>query len=117
MKINCAFVTTFHNPVPGREKAALDFAAESEQYWGKLAAAGKCTPPEWFFTIEGKGLWMVKGERSILEEHAFSEAGRQLLAKGDLLLADFDFSWVLAGSGVDDYMTSYASAAAGLGVL
>jgi hypothetical protein len=81
----------FGEPVPGREKDALDYAAEAEEYWGKLAADGKCTAPEWFVTIGGKGLWMVKGERAVLESYALSDAGRGLLAKGDLLLDDFDF--------------------------
>ena len=116
MKIDCAFMTTFTRPYPGREKKALDFAAESEEYWGKHAADGKCTPPEWFFAAD-KGIWMVKGERKVLEELALGETGLRLVTKGDFLLQDFTYELVATGSGADDFLTAYAAAGEDLGIL
>jgi len=63
--MDCAFIVTWKMPFPGREKAALDVAREVDAYWGRLAAEGKCSEPEWFFYSD-RGMWMVKVDANTL---------------------------------------------------
>ena len=79
--MDTAFITTWKVPFPGREKQALEMAAQADDYWGKHASEGRCTTPEWFFLPSGWGMWMVKGERRALQELAESDEARRLLAE------------------------------------
>ena len=66
--MDAAMVVSWKLPFPGREKEALDYAREVNEYWGKLATEGKCSPPEIFFSeTGGHGLWIIKGDRDTLE--------------------------------------------------
>ncbi len=112
-----AMVVRWKAPVPGRETKALEYGAEVNDYWGKLAAEGKCTPPETFFGTGGIGLWIVKGEREVLEGLAASEETLRLLAKGALLLEDFGWEYYLTGESADHSMGRYAAVGAEIGVM
>jgi hypothetical protein len=80
--MDAAIVLTWSAPFPGREKKTLEFVAQADEYWGKRAAEGRCTQPEWFFLPTGGGMWMVKGERRVLEELIQTDEARRLLVKG-----------------------------------
>lgn len=114
--MDTAFVITWTVPFPGREKLALALAAEAEAYWGGQAREGRCTAPEWFFLPSGVGMWMVKGERAVLEELASSEPGRRLLARGALLLQNWQYSFAQTGAGAERYMGEYAAMLQELGL-
>ncbi len=115
--MDSAFVITWKVPFPGREKQALELAAQADEYWGKQAADGRCTAPEWFFVPEGWGLWMVKGEHGVLDDLARSDESRRLLARGTLLLEDWQYSLVETGSGAQRFMAEYAAAGGELGIV
>jgi hypothetical protein len=62
--MKAAFVVKFTTSVPGREKAALAYAREVDDFWGKKAAEGLCTEPKWFWATAGESMWFVEGVRS-----------------------------------------------------
>jgi len=113
--MKAALIVHFRAPVPGREKLAYDFSAEVNDYWGKLAADGKCTFPELFFGPTGAGIWMVKGELETLEEMKRTPQIQELLHKGGLLLADFGYELYVTGESADEYILKFAEIAQGFG--
>ena len=115
--MDTALVITWKVPFPGREKQALELGAQADEYWGKQAAAGRCTEPEWFFLPAGWGMWMVKGERRDLEDLLQSDESRRLLARGTLLLQDWQYALAEAGSGAERFMTDYGTIGGELGII
>ena len=115
--MDTALVISWKVPFPGREKQALELAAQADGDWGKLATEGKCTQPEWFFLPDGWGMWMVKGERRVLEELVHSDESRRLLAKGTLLLDAYRWALAETGGGAQQFMTDYATIGAELGII
>lgn len=113
--MKAALVSTWTHPVPGREKKALEFGAEATAYWGRKAAAGKCTEPEFFFAETGFGMWMVKGDRDTLEALADEDEARLLNMKGDLLLQDYALVLYHTGDGADRFMATYGEALNAIG--
>lgn len=107
--MDCALVITWKVPFPGREKHALQFGAEAEKHWGNLAAEGKCTAPEWFFLPNGTAMWMVKGERRVIEDIVDSDTTRHLLEKGTLLLQDWVWTLAETGNGAQRFLSEYES--------
>jgi hypothetical protein len=107
--MDAAFMTTWKVPYPGREQQALEFAVQSAEFWGKQAADGRCTEPEWFFFPEGVGHLMVKGDRVVLEELVNSDDVRRLLARGMLLLQDWQYALGDTGSAAERFITDYAA--------
>ena len=95
--MDCAFVISWKVPFPGREKHALELAAE-----------GMCSSPEWYFFPTGTGMWVVKGERRVLEDLIQGDEARRLLEKGTLLLQDWQWNLVETGNGAQRFMSEYA---------
>ncbi len=112
--MDAAFMATWRVPFPGREQKALEFAAQSVEFWGKQAADGRCTEPEWFFFPDGVGHLMVKGDRVVLEDVMNSDELRRLLARGALLLQDWQYALGDTGSGAERFMADYAAELAGI---
>lgn len=108
--MDCAFITTWKVPFPGRERQALAFAQEAFEYWEKQAADGRCTAPEWFFT-PGSGMWMVKGERTELERLANEPAARHLQTQGLLLMQDWSCAFADTAEGAQRFIADYAATA------
>jgi hypothetical protein len=115
--MDTAFVISWKVPFPGREKQALELAAQAEEYWGKQASEGRCTAPEWFFMPSGWAMWMVKGEHQVLEELIRSDEARRLLARGTLLLEDWQYALAETGSGAERFMADYGRIGGELGFI
>jgi hypothetical protein len=115
--MDAALVVTWTAPLPGREKAALDYRTEVWEYWGKLAAEGKCSQPEIFLFSDGHGLWMVKGDIDTLWSIHVQETTQRLVRKGQLLLQDFAFDFPTTGKAADEYVAGYAAVAQELGLV
>ena len=107
--MDAAFVTTWKVPFAGREQKALEFAAQAEEFWGKQAAEGRCTTPEWFFFPNGMGMWMIKGDRAVLAELVNSDEARRLLVRGNLFLEDWQYTFADTGSAAEQFMATYAT--------
>ena len=106
--MDAAIIVTWSEPIPGREKQALAYAAESNEYWGKLAAEGKCSAPEWFLFGGGHGLWIVKGDRDPLLALFMGPQSQRLSTKGELLLQGYTCEFAQTGSAVDAHLRDYA---------
>lgn len=109
-----AYVVTWKGAITGREKLSLDYGFEVQEYWGKLAADGKCTEPEMFFFPDGHGMWMVKGEFETLERLWMTDEAQHLLVKGRYVLEDFGYEFVRTGDSADQYMMLFAEIGAEL---
>lgn len=108
--MKAALVASWSQPVPGRERKALEYGAEVNAYWSQRAQEGRCTEPETFFSENGVGMWMVKGAREDLVALSASEEGRLLSMKGDLLLKDFSLGLYHTGDSADLFMATYSQA-------
>lgn len=106
--MQAAMIVSWDQPIPGREAKSLEYGAEVMDFWGKQAADGHCSPPEWFFSERGHGLWMVKGDRDKLLEIAGTEDATLLMVKGQLLLEHFCVDYYMAGEAADDFLGMYA---------
>lgn len=106
--MDAAFIVTFNRPFLTREKLALDYGVEASDYWGKLAADGKCTVPETFIFPTGTFIFMVKGDRQTLLEIISSDETKRLLTKGFLLLDGFEYSIAETGADLDASLLRYA---------
>ncbi len=106
--VDCALVITWKVPFPGRERHALQLAAEADEHWGRFAAEGRCTTPEWYFCPNGVGMWIVKGERRVIEDLVDGDGSRRLLEKGMLYLQDWQWTLAETGSGAQRFMSEYA---------
>jgi len=115
--MNAALVVTWKVPFPGRERQALGFAAESNDYWGNLAAEGKCTAPEWYFLPDGWAMWIVRGERQALDELVAAEQTARLLARGLLLMDGWQYRLADTGSGAERFLTAYTAVSSELGFI
>lgn len=114
-----AFVSWWSAPRDGMEKRALELGVEVNDWWGKRAAEGKCTPPEMFFsgTRGGSGMWMVKGDLDTLHQLERTAEVQHLLMKSSLLLEDFEYDLEFAGDGADEFMGRYATVATEVGLM
>ena len=107
--MDAAFMTTWTFPIPGREQKALEFAAQSVEFWSRQAAEGYCTEPEWFFFPDGVNHLMVKGERVALEGLLNRTETRRVLARGCLLLQDWHYGLGDTGSGAKQFIDDWAA--------
>ena len=107
--MDTAFMTTWTVPFPGREQQALEFAGQSVEFWGKQAAEGRCTEPEWFFFPDGVGHLIVKGDREALQDILNSDEGRRLMRRGLVLLQDWQYALGDTGSGAERFLAEYTA--------
>jgi hypothetical protein len=89
MARDAAIVTTWGNPVAGREAKALEVLLEVQQFIGKHAAEGRCSEAEvWFNADGGEGMSLVKGKSDALMEIWESDDNQRLLTKVQLTVQD-----------------------------
>jgi hypothetical protein len=103
--MKAAMVTTFSTPFPGREKAALTFGRELDEFFAKKAADGYCTEPKTFYAPYGKSFWFVEGEYETLATLFSTPDVEKFLMKGRLLFQDFGYALYLTDN--EDIMRRY----------
>jgi hypothetical protein len=108
--MKAAMVVTWKHTIPGREMKALEYGMEVDVFWRKMAAEGKCTIPEMFFSPLGQGMWMVKGDLDVLQKIESTEEAQILTIKGEWLLNDFGYEYFITGDDANDYMGRFAKA-------
>jgi len=108
--MKAAMIVRWTQPIPGREMKALEYGAQVGEFWGKVAAEGRCTVPEMFFSLLGEGMWMVKGDLGVLQEIEATEQAQMLTFKGQWLLEGFGIEYFLTAEDADAYMGRYAKA-------
>ncbi len=111
-----AFVVQWSGAIPGRELLALEYIKEVSDFWGKLAAEGKCSPETMLMDPEGAGIWFVTGETSDLSELIGSEGSQRLNAKGCLLVRDFRGGLFTIGAGLKAQLDLFKEVATEMGL-
>ncbi len=109
-----ALVVKFTNPVPGRERAAVAYARELDEFVAKKAAEGVCTEPKWFWTSNGENLWFVEGEYEALLGLMTTPEVTKFENKGMLLMQDFSSELYVVGR--EESLTPFEEALAELGI-
>jgi hypothetical protein len=84
-----AMVVTWTGIRPGRERLALKYGRDVDEYWGKFAADGKCSPPKWYLAHSGPNVWVVEGEVEDLLGISTTEQAQKLTAEGPLVCENF----------------------------
>jgi hypothetical protein len=95
--MKAALVTKWTTPIPGREKAAIAYGREVDDFFGKKAAEGLCTEPKWFWAPTGESLWFVEGEYDALLGILATPEAQKFGVKGQILLQDWGSGIYLAG--------------------
>lgn len=111
--MKAAFVVTWSSPVPGRERKAIEYFREVNEFYGKLAAEGKCTEPEWFLAPHGHNIWFVKGEYEMFVSLLATPEVQRFIMEGDYLNRDFDYDIDLIGT--EDYIKTFEEVGVKLG--
>lgn len=95
--MKAALVVKFTTPVPGREKASIDYAYEVDDFYGKKAAEGLCTAPKWFWAGTDENLSIVEGEYEALLGILATPEAQKLLLKGPVLVQGFKYELYQVG--------------------
>lgn len=95
--MKAASIVRWTVPVPGREKQAIEYGREVDEFWGKQAADGRCSEPEWFWAPRGESYWIVKGDLEQLLMISATPESQRLLYKGQLLMQDFGYDLYVHG--------------------
>ena len=104
--------------VPGREKDSMQFAAETNAYWGGHAEAGHCQPPAWWMGQGHAGnILVIEGDQNQLFDLVMTPDSQRLIARGDQLLKDFCWEMFHTGDGAEAYMQTWFEVAGELGSL
>ena len=103
--MKAAFVVKFTAPVPGREKAAIAYAREVDDFYGKKAAEGLCTEPKWFWATAGESMWIVEGEYEALLGILAAPEAQKFLVMGPILVEGF--GWALYQVGREEMFGPY----------
>ena len=95
--MKAAFVAKWLTAVPGREKAAIAYGRDVDEFFAKKAADGVCTEPKWFFAPGGESLWFVEGEYEALLGIFATPEAEKFLVKGPILLQGFGYDLYRTG--------------------
>jgi hypothetical protein len=89
--MKAALLAKWTSVVPGRERAAIAFGREVDDFYGKKAEEGLCTEPKWLWAPIGESLWFVEGEyEALLGILAMPEA-QKFLVKSTILLQNWGY--------------------------
>ena len=103
--MKAALVVKFTISIPGREKAAMAYAREVDDFWGKKAAEGLCTEPKWFWATAGEHMWFVEGEYEALLGISATPEAQKILTMGPILVGGF--GWGLYQVGREEMFGPY----------
>ena len=95
--MKAALLVKWTTPIPGREKAAVAYGREVDDFWGKKSAEGLCTGPKWFWAPTGENLWFVEGEYDALLGILATPESQKLLVKGTILVQGFGHDLYMVG--------------------
>jgi hypothetical protein len=95
--MKAAFVAKWLTAVPGREKAAIAYGRDVDEFFAKKAADGVCTEPKWFFAPTGENMWFIEGEYEALFGLYATPEVEKFLVKGPILLQGFGYDLYRTG--------------------
>src|SRR5438105_15765749 len=98
MARDAALVTTWGEPITGREAKSLEVFMDALTYWAKQAADGKCSEPDTLLAADASGgMLIVKGKTDALMELTESDEYSKLLSKAQMIVADLKVHWYTSG--------------------
>ena len=116
--MDTALVFTWTGPVVGREAKVVDLWPESKDFFGKLAADGKCSEFEVFFSPSAPiNFAMVRGPLVSILEIVNSESFRNLANKCLFLLEDWHYYTYVTGEDTEPFIDRYATVGSELGYI
>ena len=96
--MDAALVSTWDSPARGREQQALQVFMDSMEFWARQAEAGRCSEQEVLLSNTGKGMSIVKGDSTALQEIIESDEWQEL---GSRVMVNVD-GWELQIWGTGD---------------
>lgn len=116
--MDTALVFTWTGPVVGREAKVVDLFAESKDFFGKLAADGKCSELEVFFSPSAPfNFALVRGSFSSIFEIIDNDDFRTLADKCFFLLEDWHFFTYVTGEQTEPFVDRFATVGSELGYI
>jgi hypothetical protein len=116
--MDTALVFTWTGPVVGREAKVVDLFPESKEFFGKLAADGKCSELDVFFSPGAPfNFAMVRGSFMSIFEIIDSEEFRTLADKCFFLLEDWHFYTYVTGEQTQPFVDRFATVGTELGYI
>jgi hypothetical protein len=112
--MRAALVVKFTNPVPGREKAAIAYAHELDDFANQKAAEGVCTEPKWLWSSSGENLWFIEGDYETLLGILTTPEVTKLENEGMILMQDFRSELYVVGR--DESLGPYEEALTALNI-
>jgi hypothetical protein len=113
--MKAAFIVSWSTSVPGREKKSIEYFRDFNEFYGKLAAEGKCTEPEFFVGPGGRRFWFVKGEYETLVGFLTLPKVQEFMFTGDYLAQDFEYG--IGPAGADEFIQSFKDVGVKLGFI
>lgn len=110
--MKAALVVKFTTPVPGRERAALAYGHELDDFAKKKASEGVVSQPKWYWSSNGDNMVIVEGEYENLLQLSADPEVTKLENKGTILMQDFRDELVAVGR--DEALSGYEQALAEL---
>ncbi len=114
--MNSALVFSWKRAEPGREAKALEVLAESQMFWGKLAAEGKVAEPELFMSL-GHNLMVIRGDWDFLFQTLHTDECITLLDKATFVASDLSYHFYDIGQLAEHELQLFATAGSELGYL
>jgi hypothetical protein len=116
--MDTAMVFTWTGPVVGREAKAVDLFPESKDFFGKLAADGKCSELEVFFSPSAPfNFAMVRGSLVSILEIIDSDEFRTLADKSFFLLEGWHYYTYVTGEQTLPLIDRFATVGTELGYI
>lgn len=116
--MDTALVFTWTGPVVGREAKAIDLFAESKDFFGKLAADGKCSELEVFFSPSAPfNFAMVRGSLVSIFEFIDTDEFRTFADKCYFLLEGWHYFTFVTGEQTQPFVERFAAVATELGYI
>ena len=109
-----ALVVTSGLPVVGREAQAIGNGRQSDAFWRKAAAEGRCSEPETFWSSTGPTMTIVKGETEDLQMLMATAECQRLVMAAPLLFQDF--RWELRLYGIEPLFSQFEAAVKEMGL-
>ena len=114
--MDTALIYSWTRAQPGREAKALEVLIEGRVFWGKLAADGKVSEPEYLMGIDHNML-MIKGDWDFLFQTLQSDEAISLTDKAVFCAEDFTYHLYSIAERADHQLELYAAAGSELGYL
>ena len=115
--MDAAYITRWNGVVRGREAQALAVLGESLEFWEKMAADGKCDPPQVYGGPTGNGMKIIHGDPDQLAQLIASDEYTRILTKVQFVAEEWDYGIWLTGDAMNEQLGQWMEIGKELGVI